>query len=127
MTVGGELLEANGVYLVMSGLEHVATSSRGNQFRAISGRRVLHEGTTQPRDVGDERALRGPGRIVAPQLLDKIVRAHDPTRASDERGKDRAFLRSGDPQQLPAIVDHLKRPQDQETHGAEAIALGPKR
>jgi len=55
--------------------------------------------------------------MVAPKLLDQIVDGHDPTRACDEAGEDRAFLRSGDRQRLPACLRDLKRPEDEETHG----------
>jgi hypothetical protein len=55
--------------------------------------------------------------MVAPKLLDQIVDGHDTTRACDEAGEDRSFLRSGDRQWLPGCLGDLERSEDEETHG----------
>jgi hypothetical protein len=54
--------------------------------------------------------------MVAPKLFDEIVDGHDPTRACHEAGEDRAFLRSGDGQRIPARLRDLERSENEETH-----------
>jgi hypothetical protein len=55
--------------------------------------------------------------MLAPQLLDEIVDGHDSTRAGDQAGEDRAFLRSRDRQPTPAFLRDLKRSENEEAHG----------
>ena len=46
----------------------------------------------------------------------ETIDGHDPTRACDEVGEDRAFLRSGDRQRIPACLRDLERSENEETH-----------
>ena len=45
-----------------------------------------------------------------------VVDGHDTSPTSEQEGEDRAFLRSGDRQRLPACLRDLERSEDEETH-----------
>ena len=61
--------------------------------------------------------------MLAPQLLDEVIDGHDTPPAGKQEGQDRAFLRSGDRQRIPAVRHDLKGPEDEKTHPPDANAL----
>jgi hypothetical protein len=61
--------------------------------------------------------------MLAPQLLDKVIDGHDTPRAGEQEGQDRAFLRSGDRQRIPAVRHDLERSEDEKAHSPDASAL----
>jgi hypothetical protein len=117
VTLAGELLEPDRVDLVSGVIKRVAISARDDDVRTRAVGPTGLEGATESRNVGAESLLRGPRRMFAPQLLDEIVDGHDSTRAGDQAGEDRAFLRSGDRQRIPAFLRDLERPENEEAHG----------
>ena len=60
--------------------------------------------------------------MLAPQLLDEVVDGHDTSPAGEQEGEDRAFLRSGDRQRIPAVRHDLEGSEDEKTHLPDASA-----
>jgi hypothetical protein len=60
--------------------------------------------------------------MLAPQLLDELIDGHDTPPAGKQEGQDRAFLRPGDRQRIPAVRHDLKGPENEKTHLPDASA-----
>jgi hypothetical protein len=60
--------------------------------------------------------------MLAPQLLDEVIDGHDTTPAGEQEGEERAFLRSGDRQRIPAVRHDLEGSEDEKTHPPDASA-----
>jgi hypothetical protein len=59
---------------------------------------------------------RGSRRMLAPELLNEVVDGDHLSPAGEQEGQDRALLRSGDRQRIPAIRDDLEGSEHEETH-----------
>ncbi len=88
--------------------------------------RAFSERLAQARDVDLQRRGRGRRRLVTPELVDQVLRRHDPTGVQCEHGEQRALLAAADGDR-PSVDPHLERAEQGVVHLLSFSArLGPE-
>ena len=88
--------------------------------------RTFSECLAEARDVDLQRRGRGRRRLVAPELVDQVLRRHDPTGVQGEHGEQGALLAAAD-RDRPSVDAHLERTEQGVVHLPSFSArLGPE-
>ena len=109
--VGDELLEAGGVQLAGLDPQQVAGGARDDP--------VGSEGLAEGVDVHLERAADACGRILAPHGVDQPVGRDRFVAVEQQEREQRSWALSPERQGLPAVPEHLQRPEHPELHDPE--------
>ena len=109
--VGDELLEAGGVQLAGLDPQQVAGGARDDPV----GSERLAEGV----DVHLERAADARGRILAPHGVDQPVGRDRFVAVEQQEREQRSWALPPERQGLPAVPEHLQRPEHPELHDPE--------
>ena len=112
----GQTFESDGVYLVVRHAQQISTASCLDHIPPCSRRATRLKCSPESGDVGTERLLSGPRRVLAPHLLEKLIGRHDlaSVRSSDRRARS---VLAGYLHRLATVLGDLQRTEDEETHG----------